>query len=118
MRRMSCSLTVDQVLARTKTVTRRRFDTWLGLKPGDHLTLIEKGMGLAKGEKQVVLDVVEIVSSFLVPLWPMTRAEVDAEGFPDLTPDEFVDFWLVSHGLDGADPQLTTVRRIEWRYLP
>ena len=115
---MSCSLTVDEVLARTKTVTRRHLATWSGLSPGDHLTLIEKGMGLAKGEKQVVLDVVEVVSSLLVPLWPITRAEVNAEGFPEMSPNEFVEFWLISHGLDGADPQQTLVRRIEWRYLP
>ena len=36
-RRMSCALTVDAVLARTKTVTRRRSDTWLTLCRGDHL---------------------------------------------------------------------------------
>ena len=59
-RRMSCSITVDAVRARTKTVTRRHASTWATLKPGDRLTLIEKGMGLKRGEKQVVLAEVEV----------------------------------------------------------
>lgn len=58
---MSCSMTIDAVRARTKTVTRRHIDTWRNLRAGDRLTLIEKGMGLAKGERQVVLAEVEIV---------------------------------------------------------
>lgn len=48
-RRMSCSMTVDAVRDRSKTVTRRHVDTWRDLKPGDRLVLIEKGMGLPKG---------------------------------------------------------------------
>lgn len=59
-RRMSCSLTIDAVRERRKTVTRRQVDTWTTLKAGDCLTLIEKGMGLPKGAKQVVLAEVEV----------------------------------------------------------
>lgn len=36
-RRMSCSLTIDAVKNRTKTVTRRDPKTWLNLMPGDRL---------------------------------------------------------------------------------
>lgn len=53
-------MTIPAVRARVKTVTRRHVDTWKDLKPGDRLTLIEKGMGLPKGAKQVVLTEVEI----------------------------------------------------------
>lgn len=121
-RRMSCSLTIDQVRARTKTQTRRVVWTWTNLKPGDRLTLIEKGMGLKKGEKQTVLVDVEIVSNDIVRLRDITQADIDAEGFPHLTPDEFVTFWIDSHraqlGMTGhvlsRDVQC---RLIVWRYL-
>src|SRR5690606_4165187 len=85
-RRMSCSMTVDAVRARTKTVTRRHVDTWKELKPGDRLTLIEKGMGLPKGAKQVVLAEVEIVDVRVEPIIRIVRGygpdEMVAEGFP------------------------------------
>lgn len=61
-RRMSVSLTLDAVRDRSKTVTRRHVDTWKQLQAGDRLTLIEKGMGLPKGSKQVVVDEVEVVA--------------------------------------------------------
>lgn len=109
-RRMSCALTVDAVRARTKTVTRRSVDTWADLEAGDRLTLIEKGMGLRKGEKQVVLAEVEIVSNTVQPLTMVTTAECAAEGFPHMTPLEFAVFWAQSHGygsyilLEGQSP--------------
>lgn len=115
-RRMSCSLTIDAVKDRTKTVTRRHKDTWAALKPGDRLTLIEKGMGLAKGERQVVLTEVEIVSNEIVDLEDMDEAECAAEGFPHLTPAEFIDMWCESHGVRQPYCYID-VRRIEWRYL-
>lgn len=119
-RRMSCSMTVDAVKAHTKTVTRRHVDTWRDLKPGDRLTLIEKGMGLAKGAKQVVLAEVEVVDVRVERIGVVDRVEAAAEGFPDMTPLTFATFWLQSHGygkptdLPGLD---TLCRRIEWRYL-
>lgn len=119
-RRMSCSLTVDAVRARIKTVTRREPATWNTLKPGDRITLVEKAMGLPKGAKQVVLADVEItdVSVELLRRW-LTHAEVVAEGFPGMSPVEFVDFWLRSHGykLNNYNREHVRARRIEWRYL-
>lgn len=121
-RRMSCSLTTDAVRARTKTVTRRHVDTWERLKPGDRLTLVEKVMGLKKGERQVVLAEVEVVSARCEWLSHVTAEECTAEGFPGMSPAEFIGFWLRSHnltahgvGFGGPD---FMVRRIEWRYLP
>jgi hypothetical protein len=120
---MSCSLTVDAVRARTKTVTRRHVGTWQTLKPGDRLTLIEKGMGLKKGERQVVLAEVEVVDVRVESLFlGVNDDEPVAEGFPDMTPADFIEFWLEGHG----DPTFRNqdeaygyqVRRIEWRYLP
>ena len=122
-RRMSCSMTIDAVRDRTKTVTRRHVDTWKNLQAGDRLTLIEKGMGLAKGEKQVVLCDVKITDVRIETLRSLVY-EVDAcsrEGFPDYSPANFARMWASSHGygknihhdmLWGVE-----CRRIEWRYL-
>lgn len=117
-RRMSCSMTMDAVRERRKTVTRRHVDTWKTLKAGDRLTLIEKGMGLAKGQQQVVLAEVEVVSVRVESLFAgMTRDEVIAEGFPHLTPTEFCFMWAQSHK-QGDQPMFSIqCRRIEWRYL-
>jgi hypothetical protein len=113
---MSCSMTVAAVEARTKTETRRHVDTWKNLKPGDRLTLIEKGMGLPRGAKQRVLADVEVVSNEVVDLDDIDQAGCAAEGFADLTPSEFVDMWCASHGV--RQPYCyVNVRRIVWRYL-
>jgi hypothetical protein len=126
---MSCSLTVEQVLDRTKTVTRRHVDTWRTLAAGDRLVLIEKGMGLKKGEKQRVLAEVEVVDVRVEPLAMVDDAEVKREGlwaqaWPKWIPKGhdpakwFCSFWLRSHGYaSDADPATVKVRRIEWRYL-
>lgn len=131
-RRMSCSMTVDAVRKRTKTVTRRHVNRWRFLVEGDRLTLVEKGMGLPKGSKQVVLAEVEVVSNTIVKLAPMTYAELEREGFNTddplgMTLEEFYAMWLGSHGyLPQArvapnalqfEAEVTPCRRIEWRYL-
>lgn len=123
-RRMSCSMTIDAVRDRTKTVTRRHVDTWTTLKPGARLTLIEKGMGLAKGAKQVVLAEVEIVDVGVEDLG-LLAVETDAtarEGFPEMGWYEFAEFWARGHGhhpMDLTYYQLCSLpcRRIEWRYI-
>lgn len=136
---MSCSLTVDAVRARTKTVTRRHVGTWQTLKPGDRLTLIEKGMGLKKGERQVVLAEVEVVDVRVERLGLITHEEIAKEGFADHTGTchEWGAWWARGHGYSltwiiGASGMWATtlhehrrinvddipVRRIEWRYLP
>lgn len=120
---MSCALTAAAVMGRLKTVTRRAVWTWQTLKPGDRLTLVEKGMGLAAGERQVVLAEVEVVANDVVKLRDITKEEVEREGLFNMTPEEFVEFWLKSHGLQmgGYGPRLVSrdvvCRRIEWRYL-
>lgn len=121
---MSCSMTIDAVRARTKTVTRRHVDTWATLKAGDRLTLIEKGMGLPKGASQVVLAEVEIVDVRVEALGEILRREgiwgTEREGLPEMTPAEFIRFWSQGHGY-GVPPFSEALsipcRRIEWRYL-
>jgi len=128
-RRMSCALTTQAVRAQIKTVTRRHIDTWKTLRAGDHLTLIEQGMGLKKGEKQVVMAEVKVVSVRDEPITLMSsdvrygRQEMASEGFDpwDMDPHEWVEWWCRSHGerlldIDGL-PRRVMCRRIEWRYL-
>jgi hypothetical protein len=109
---MSVALTEPQVRARTKTVTRRM--GWRKLKPGDRLTLCPKVMGFRKGEHPERIVDVEVISVRRERLDLITPDEVTAEGFPRLTPAEFVAFFCGSH--KGCTPD-TEVTRIEWRYL-
>lgn len=115
-------MTIPQVKAREKTATRRGSESWKNLVAGDRLVLIEKGMGLAKGEKQVVLDEVTVTSVRLELLRDMLD-EPDAcarEGFPEMTVQEFWRFWASGHGYPKSFPEAAlpgiSCRRIEWEY--
>jgi hypothetical protein len=92
-RRMSFFLTTRQVLAREKTVTRRSIDTWQHAAPGMLIIAIEKGQGLKAGEGHKVLALLEIVSVRVEPLDAITAEDCAREGFPELTPAEFVAFY-------------------------
>lgn len=130
-RRMSVSMTVVPVRARLKDVTRRHVDTWRTLAAGDRLTLIEQGMGLPKGAKQVIVAEVEVVDVRVEPILAVTPDEIRREGFDphDLTPVEWATWWAGHHGYsipirpyswqprNPADLDDIECRRIEWRYL-
>lgn len=131
-RRMAVSMTLDAVRDRTKTVTRRRADMWRDLHSGDRLTLIEQGMGLPKGSKQVIVATVEITRMRIEPLGNVTHEEVRREGLigqaadavragrAETTAAWFLDFWCRGHGYQGLTPEQQAevpCRRIEWRYL-
>jgi hypothetical protein len=111
-RLMSVALTTPQVIARSKTVTRR--DGWRYLKPGDHLTLCPKVMGFRRGEHPERIVDVEVLSVRRERLDAITASEVTAEGFPGQTPAWFIGFFCDTH--KGCTPE-TEVTRIEWRYL-
>lgn len=124
MRAMSFMLTTPQMRAETKTVTRRV--GWTNLKPGDRIKAVEKGMGLKKGERQVVIGVIEVVSIRLeaLEILPNSRMtslgpdygdqECVKEGFPELSPSEFVTMFCASH--KGCTPE-TIVTRIEFKHV-
>jgi hypothetical protein len=111
-RLMAVSLTESQVRDRTKTVTRRA--GWRMLRAGDQLTLCRKVMGRRRGEPLDRIVNVEVVSVRRERLDAITEAEVAAEGFPQMTPAQFVEFFCSTHR--GCEPG-TEVARIEWRYL-
>jgi hypothetical protein len=130
-RLMSVAFTEDAVRNRTKTVTRRKgwWEDKNGrrlLLPGDKLTLCPKVMGRKKGEPLDRIVEVEVLDVRREPLcavagpyklnhegrdiyWP----ELVAEGFPDLTPVQFMlRYFIDAQGIGAMD----TVTRIEWRY--
>lgn len=101
MRNISFMLTLPQMQAELKDVTRRV--GWWKLQGGEILMAVEKGMGLKKGEKVKHIYPIQIIS---VKHEPLTRLlqddsygwdEVIREGFPDMTPAQFVEFFCKSH---------------------
>jgi hypothetical protein len=118
-RLMSVALTEDAVAQRIKTVTRRA--GWSSLTPGTPLTLVRKAMGrshaLPDGSRYVDplvrLAEVRVVSVRREPLNWITPEDVTAEGFPDWTPADFIEFFTQHMG----GPPTREVNRIEWKYL-
>jgi hypothetical protein len=109
---MSFALTEPQLVGGQKDVTRRL--RWTALKAGDELVAVRKGMGLRKGELQVVLGTIRIVSASLERLDEITPAECTREGFPHMKPAEFVAFFCKAN---KCDPN-ALVRRIEFAFTP
>jgi hypothetical protein len=115
MRNMSFALTTGPVERQEKDVTRRL--GWLFLKVGDFLQPVLKCMGLKPGEKIVR------VGSCCIRVEKVSRERLDAitqeecvrEGFPDMTPAEFVAMFCKTHR--GCKPY-TVITRIEFRYMP
>jgi hypothetical protein len=118
MRHMSFALTEPQLFDRSKTVTRRL--GWAVLVPGMLVQPVRKSMGLRKGERvHRICSAVTVAGARREPLRLMTddeaygRAEVVLEGFPDLTPRQFVEMFCDTH--KRCTPE-TVVTRIEFRY--
>jgi hypothetical protein len=122
MRNISFALTTPQILAGTKTVTRRV--GWQHLKLGDQLRPVKKCMGLKPGEKvQPLRGPVVVVSVRREQLRTMLDdvdyglTECALEGFGDHAtlrwPSEFVRFFCDSH--KGCTPE-TVVTRIEFAF--
>jgi hypothetical protein len=107
---MSFSMTTQQIKDETKDITRRF--GWWWLKKGDRVNAVEKAMGLKKGEKIKKLKLIEIVSTRPEPLNAITQADVIREGFPDWTPEQFVDMLVKHYGVKVDEP----VNRIEFKY--
>lgn len=116
MRNISFSLTTQQFRDRTKTVTRR--NGWRNLSTGDDLMACVKCMGLKKGEKVEGLGAIRVTSVRREPLRRMLddveygHVECHREGFPDMTPREFVDFYCQANRCT-PDEEVT---RIEFAY--
>ena len=118
MKNISFQLTMPQIRARTKTVTRRM--GWLDLKAGDLLCGVEKGQGLKPGEKINRLCTIRVVHVRREKLSKMTddldygRAECVREGFPEMMPAEFVAIFCASHKKCTPESDVT---RIKFEYV-
>ena len=112
-RNMSFMATVEQFKDRTKTVTRRQ--GWRFLKAGDLLMAVEKGMGLKKGEKMKRLGLIRVVRVLREPLYlvAVRDDECAKEGFPELTPRQFVELYCKINGCS----QQAECTRIEFEYV-
>lgn len=108
---MSFALTTDQIRRREKTVTRRT--GWRDLKPGTLIRAVVKCMGLRKGEAMQPLAVLRVVDVRRERLDDIDNADVVREGFPEMTPFDFVLMFAKSHDCDIRD----YVTRIEFRYV-
>lgn len=116
MRNISFSLTTQQVRERRKTVTRRL--GWHHVRPGDLLKPVEQCMGLKRGQRIVAICApIRVIGRRLEPLrdllLPHNADECAREGFPALTPAQFIEFFCASHRHCTAD---TVVTRIEFEY--
>ena len=116
-RNMSFMLTVKQYRDRTKTVTRR--NGWAFAKVGDIVNGCEKCQGLKKGEKIVHLGQHRWTNLRWEPLRRMIddpeygQREVILEGFPNMTPVEFVEMYCRHNGCSPED----RVHRMEFEYV-
>jgi len=121
---MSFAMTTAAMVARTKTVTRRVGASWRRLRPTEILQAVEKTQGLKKGEKVRKLHRIRVLSvrqERLDVLLDRSSArarrdaqrEIVAEGFPDLTPAQFVEMFCAAN---ACKPDVL-VTRIEFEHL-
>jgi hypothetical protein len=110
---MSFSLTEEQLMNGTKSVTRRT--GWMNLKPGDRLRAVRKAMGLKKGERVHQLCEIEIVQVYRELLCHISELDVIREGFKGWTREQFIDMFMRTHKI--KDPA-TIVTRIEFFVIP
>lgn len=119
---MSFALTSEQILNKSKIVTRRL--GWKFLKPGDLVQPVKKGMGLKKGEKIEKLGspirIIDVRPERLRRMIDETDYgfdECQKEGFenhPELQwPSYFVDFFCRTHKGCTLDREIT---RVEFEY--
>lgn len=109
---MSFALTTQQMHDRTKHVTRRL--RWKDLKPMTYLLAVEKSQGLKKGEKVKPIHPIRTINVRREELRRLTddpvygAAEVRAEGFPDMTPAQFVEMFC-RHNKCTPDDTVTRI---------
>lgn len=111
-RNISFAKTIPQIKAETKTETRRL--GWDFVREGDLLRAVDKTMGFKKGEKPELLSLIVVSKTWREPLNAITPAGVVAEGFPEMTPAEFVAFFCE---VNKCAPDIN-VRVIQFDYFP
>jgi len=110
-RNMSFMLTTEQIRNKIKTVTRRC--GWAQLKRGEIVNACVKCMGLKKGEKIEVLCQIRVIDKRMEPLNAINQEDCIREGFPNMTPQEFVLMFMKHMKCSEYRP----VNRIEFEYV-
>lgn len=110
-RNMSFAMTIDQFKARTKDVTRRL--GWWQLRPDTVIWGVEKAMGLRKGETIQRLGLIKIISTRSEPINRIAQEDVIREGFPDWTPQQFIEMFCEHHQVTPEQP----CNRIEFEHI-
>ena len=110
-RNMSFMLTTQQMRNKTKTKTRRL--GWWNLKDGEIINAVEQAQGLKKGQKMRHIGPIQEVEHHPEPLNAITQEDVIAEGFPEMTPAQFVEMFCKAN---KCSPY-TTVNCITFRHL-
>ena len=133
MRNISFTATIPQFRARQKHRTRRgnkNGPTWKNLKPGDVLMGCEKCQGLGKGGKVVRMGPIVILETNFEPVDEIIKRpmrtinpcavqpvwwsdETTMEGFPELTPVQFVDMFCA---MNDCEPE-TEINNILFDYV-
>ena len=108
MRQISFAMTIPQFHSGLKDVTRRV--GWAFLKPGDNLRVVEKCMGLRRGESPVVMGIIRVACVSREPLDDISDADVTREGFPGMPREEFVSMFCAHMNCKPA----AIVTRIEF----
>ena len=107
MKRMSFAMTPNQMLDKSKTVTRRL--GWGFLSPGDYLkaTIRDEGGG---GQREI--GFIRVKSVNRVPLDSITQEDVAKEGFPEHNPAWFIAKFCVAFQVGPR----SMVTRIEFEH--
>lgn len=110
---MSFFITQEQIRARTKDVTRRI--GWNFLRPGEIVNACVKCQGLGKGGKIERICQIRILDIMEEELCDITQEDVVREGFPNMTPSEFVEMFV--REMNPKYGSRAKVNRIEFEYI-
>lgn len=108
---VSFALTKPQILAQTKTVTRRSGKRQY--HAGQLINAVDRVMGFKKGEHPVRLALLRVVSARWEPLSVITYEECILEGFPEYGPQGFIAMYCRANKVKPDSP----VQRIEFQYV-
>lgn len=114
MRNMSFMLTTQQMRDRSKFVTRRL--GWWNAKQGEVIMACVKCQGIRKGQGIEHITPIEVVTASGEQLKAINQHDVIREGFPHMTPADFIAMFCKAHKARHCTPD-TVVNRIEFKFL-
>ncbi|DBA34863.1 TPA_asm: hypothetical protein vir521_00069 [Caudoviricetes sp. vir521] len=94
---MSFRFTANAIRNQAKTQTRRL--GWEFLREGDYLIAVVQTQGLKKGEKVEIIRVIQVTNVRRERLCTITKEDVEAEGYPDMSQKEFIDMFCSKMGI-------------------